>query len=60
MKLRVEKNIVEFYPENEDEKDSLESLWRQLIDCVKETKKLVPIGEYVPEKNNVARCTIES
>ncbi|MDH3347545.1 MAG: hypothetical protein OEM02_05515 [Desulfobulbaceae bacterium] len=60
MKLRFEKNIVEFCPENEEEKDSLETLWRQLIDCVKDTKKLVPIGEYVPEKNNVARFTVES
>ena len=56
----MEKNIVEFQPENQQERDSLESLWRQLIDCVKETRKLVPIGEYVPEKENVARFTVES
>ena len=60
MKFHMEKNIVEFYPENDNEKDSLELIWKQLIDCVKETKKLVPIGEYVPEKKNVARFTIES
>ena len=60
MKLRMDKNIVEFQPENQQEKDSLETLWRQLIDCVKETRKLVPIGEYVPEKENIARFTVES
>jgi hypothetical protein len=30
-----------------------------MIDCVKFNKKLVPVGEYIPEKNNLARFAIE-
>ena len=59
MKLNIEKNLVEFTPENEDETSKLEALWRLMVDCVRFNKKLVPIGEYIPGKNNFARFTIE-
>lgn len=59
MKISIEKNVVEFVPENREETDSLDSLWKVLIDCVKDSKKLTPIGEYVPEKKLLARFAIE-
>jgi hypothetical protein len=30
-----------------------------LIDCVNETRKLTPVGEYVPQKDNTATFFIE-
>ena len=59
MKIRVENNVVEFVPANEQETDQLETLWNTIVDCVKFNKKLVPVGEYVPQKNNLARFSIE-
>ena len=59
MKITIEKNVVEFVPENNAETTSMETLWRILIDCVNETKNLTPIGEYVPTKANLARFVIE-
>jgi len=59
MKITIDKNVVEFVPENTAETTTMETLWRILIDCVKETKNLTPIGEYVPTKKNLARFVIE-
>jgi len=59
MKFRIDKNIVEFIPEGPQETADLEVVWRKLIDCVKETRHLVPVGEYVPQKNNAAMFHIE-
>ncbi len=59
MKINIEKKLVEFTPENEDETNSLEALWRAVVDCVKFNKKLVPVGEYVPPHNDLARFAIE-
>lgn len=59
MKITIDRNVVEFTPANPQEAAELETLWRVLIDCVKETRQLTPIGEYVPSKNNLARFTIE-
>ena len=59
MKINLEKNLVEFTPENDDETSKLEGLWRMMVDCVRFNKKLVPIGEFVPLKNNMARFAIE-
>lgn len=59
MKINIEKNLVEFTPENTKETKELEALWRLIVDCVRFNKKLVPIGEYVPQKDNFARFTIE-
>ena len=52
MRIEMVKSRVILTPENADEKAKLESLWRVMIDCVKETRKLVPIGEYVPQKGD--------
>lgn len=59
MKISVEKNVVEFVPDNEQETAQLEILWNTIVDCVKFNRKLVPIGEYVPQKTNMARFAIE-
>ena len=59
MKIKVDKNVVEFVPENTQETTDLEKLWNKIVDCVKFNKKLVPIGEYVPQKSNLARFAIE-
>ena len=59
MKIMVEKALVEFTPENEEETEALQKVWNLIVDCVKSNKKLVPVGEYVPVKNNRARFAIE-
>jgi len=59
MKINIEKNLVEFTPENDDETSKLETLWRLMVDCVRFNKKLVPVGEYIPQKNNFARFVVE-
>ncbi len=59
MKITIDKNVVELVPENNEETNSLESLWRILIDCVDTSKKMTPIGEYIPTKENLARFVIE-
>lgn len=59
MKIKVDKNLVELTPENNEETRQLERLWNTVVDCVKFNKKLVPIGEYVPQKSNLARFAIE-
>lgn len=59
MKISVENNVVELVPESDQETDQLGILWNTMVDCVKFNKKLVPIGEYVPQKSNLARFAIE-
>jgi len=59
MKISIDKNVVEFVPDNTLETEELEKLWNVIVDCVKFNKKLVPIGEYVPRKSNLARFAIE-
>jgi len=59
MKIKVDKALVEFTPENEAETETLQQLWNLIVDCVKSNKKLVPVGEYVPVKRNMARFAIE-
>jgi hypothetical protein len=59
MKIKIEKNLVEFTPESEEETKDLGGLWETIVDCAKFNKKLVPIGEYVPSKENLAQFAIE-
>jgi hypothetical protein len=46
MNIKIEKDLVEFGPENEEETAMLEDLWKLMVDCVRFNKKLVPVGEY--------------
>jgi hypothetical protein len=59
MEIRIDKNVVEFTPDSEDETKQLEELWRVIIDCARFSRKMVPIGEYIPSKRNMARFAIE-
>ncbi len=59
MQINIDNNVVEFLPENDQETASLESLWRMVISCAADNKRLNPIGEYVPMKENLARFVIE-
>lgn len=59
MKIQIDKNVVEFVPENEQETASMETLWRVVVDCAATNKRMVAIGEYVPSKQNLARFHIE-
>jgi len=59
MKLELEGTLVRMTPENDREKQELNNLWRTLIDCVNKTRKLVPVGEYIPRIKEVAVFNIE-
>ncbi len=59
MKIEVKKNLVEFTPETEGEKKSLETLWKTVVDCVRFSKKLIPVGRYVPAEDTLARFAVE-
>ena len=59
MKINIEKNLVEFTPETDQEKTDLEALWRTVVDCAKFNKKLVAVGQYVPSQDGFARFAIE-
>lgn len=49
MKIDIEKTRVTFFPESPEEKAKVEAIWRVLVDCVGDSRKLVPIGEYKPK-----------
>lgn len=59
MKIRIDKDIVEFTPEHPAEVVELEALWIKLGNCIGETKSLQPIGVYVPSENKTATFHIE-
>ncbi len=59
MKITRDQSLVEFVPETDEETKMLGELWDVVVDCVKFNKKLVPVGEYVPQKENKAQFTIE-
>lgn len=59
MRIELGKNIVEFTPEGDQEKTMLKSLWRMLVDCARFNKKIVPMGEYIPEKEITAKFLVE-
>ncbi len=59
MKIRIDKEVVEFTPENASEQVELEALWIKLGNCLGDTKKLQPIGVYLPSENKTARFHIE-
>ena len=59
MKISIDKNLVGFTPENENERTELDKLWKILVDCVTFNRKLTLVGEYVPEMTDTARFAIE-
>jgi hypothetical protein len=59
MEIKIEKNLVTFTPADDGETEQLQALWNVIVDCAKFNKKLVPVGEFVPQKENIARFAIE-
>ena len=59
MKIELEGSLIRFRPENEREADELNQLWTIIIDCVKDNRKLVPVGEYIKGMKEVATFNIE-
>lgn len=59
MKIELEGTLLKMTPENEREKQELNQLWTIIIDCVKDNKKLVPVGQYIPGMKEVAVFNIE-
>lgn len=60
MKIEFEKSRVMFSPENAEETAKMEVLWRKMVGCVADSKKLAPIGEFVPAKGQkIAAFQIE-
>jgi len=59
MKIELEGTLLKMTPENDREKEELNQLWTIIIDCVKENKKLVPVGQYIPGMKEVATFNIE-
>ncbi len=59
MKIIIENNVVEFHTENPQETADMETLWRVMVDCISDNKRMEPIGEFIPTKSQVARFIIE-
>ena len=59
MKVKMDKAVVEFIPENAIETSQLEALWIKMGNCVGETKRLEPMGVYVRTENKSAKFHIE-
>ena len=59
MKIRIDKDIVEFIPEHAAEKTELEALWIKMGNCLGDTKLLQPIGTFVASQDRAALFHIE-
>ena len=59
MKIRINKDIVEFTPEHAAEAAELEALWVKMGNCTGATKSLQPMGVYIPSENKTATFHIE-
>jgi hypothetical protein len=59
MKIELEGTLLKMTPETAREKEELNQLWTIIIDCVKDNKKLVPVGQYIPGMKEVATFNIE-
>jgi hypothetical protein len=59
MRIELDGTLVRMTPENDSEKAEFNNLWRILIDCVNKTRKLVPVGEYLPGIKEVGVFNIE-
>lgn len=59
MKIEFEGTLIKMTPENDTEKAQLDQLWKRVVSCIKEDKKLVPVGEYIPGIKEVAFFNME-
>ncbi len=60
MKIEVDRNVVEITPETQQETASLDLLWKVVIDCYGNNKKIVPMGQFIPGSDKLARFHIQS
>ncbi|MDR3089752.1 MAG: hypothetical protein LBU39_08050 [Desulfobulbaceae bacterium] len=58
MKITVDGSVVEVSPENAQEAADLDKLWKIVIDCYGNNKKIEPMGQYVPGQDKFARFHI--
>ena len=54
MKIRIDRDLVEFTPEHPAEVAELEALWVKLGNCLGGNKSLEPIGTYIPSQQRTA------
>ena len=54
MKIRINKDLVEFIPEHAAEKAELEALWVKMGNCLGDNKRLTPVGTFVPAVDRAA------
>ncbi len=59
MQIEIEKQVVKFIPENEQEAQELNKLWQYIVACEGESFKLVPIGMFVPATSKEAMFQVE-
>ncbi|MDA8099840.1 MAG: hypothetical protein M0042_09450 [Nitrospiraceae bacterium] len=59
MKIEIEGTLLKMTPENAKEKDQLLNLWNIVVGCIRDNKKLVPVGQYTPGVKDVAMFNIE-
>lgn len=59
VRIELEGSLLKMMPENDREREELNQLWNIIIDCVKDNRKLVPVGEYLPGMKEVATFNIE-
>ena len=60
MKISIESPMrIKIIPEAEHEKESLETLWKLIVRCDKDSKVLCPIGEYIASKDDGASFVIQ-
>jgi len=59
MKIDIEGTLLKMTPENSREKEDLAKLWNMVVSCIKDNKKLVPVGQYTPGLKETAMFNIE-
>jgi len=59
VKIDIEGTLLKMTPETGKEKEDLAKLWNTVVSCIKDNKKLVPVGQYTPGLKEVAMFTIE-
>lgn len=59
MKIEFEGTLLKFHPENPAETAQIDQLWKMIIGCVAEGKKLVPVGQFIPGTSTSANFHIE-
>jgi len=59
VKIEIEGTLLKMTPETDKEKGDLAKLWNTVVSCIKDNKKLVPVGQYTPGLKDVAMFNIE-